>query len=76
MDNETIIKILTETAERAKSNTHQIEELKEEVKDLNKEQKAIYDIASSIKVMSSEMVNIRGDITAVKDSQELFAEKV
>ena len=76
MDNETIIKILTETAERAKSNTHQIEELKEEVKDLNKEQKAIYDIASSIKVMSSEMVNIRGDITAVKDSQEQFAEKV
>ena len=76
MDNETIIKILTETAERAKSNTYQIEELKEEVKDLNKEQKAIYDIASSIKVMSSEMVNIRGDITAVKDSQEQFAEKV
>lgn len=76
MDNESIIKILTETAERAKSNTHQIEELKEEVRDLNKEQKAIYDIASSIKVMSSEMVNIRGDVTAVKDSQEQFAQKV
>lgn len=76
MDNESFIQILTETTERAKSNTHQISELKDEVREIKKEQKAIYDIASSVKIMSESMANIKEDVIAVKESQEQFSQKV
>ena len=76
MDNENFIQILTETTERAKSNTHQISELKDEVREIKKEQKAIYDIASSVKIMSESMANIKEDVIAVKESQEQFSQKV
>ena len=76
MDNEAIIKQLQETTDRAKSNTHQIDEIKEEVKEIRNEQKAIYDIASSVKIMSESMANIKDDVIAVKESQEQFSQKV
>lgn len=76
MDNEVIIKQLQETTDRAKSNTRQIDEIKEEVREIKKEQKAIYDIASSVKIMSESMANIKEDVIAVKESQEQFSQKV
>ena len=44
-------KILIETQERAKSNTKRINALEEEIKDMKSEQKAIYEIATSVKVL-------------------------
>ena len=71
MDNENFIQILTETTERAKSNTHQISELKDEVREIKKEQKAIYDIASSVKIMSESMANIKEDLFKSKHLEEI-----
>lgn len=45
--------------QRSKSNTHQFEELKEEMKEENK---AIYDIACSVKVMAERLGNIEDKV--------------
>lgn len=44
-------KILIETQERSKSNTKRINALEEEIKDIKSEQRAIYEIATSVKVL-------------------------
>ena len=48
--------------QRSKSNTHQIEELKEEMKEMKEENKAIYDIACSVKVMAERLGNIEDKV--------------
>lgn len=44
--------------QREKSNSHQIESLREEIRELKKDNKAIYDIACSVKVMAEKLGNI------------------
>jgi hypothetical protein len=40
---------------RCKSNTHQIEEIKNDISDIRSEQKAIYDINTNIQLMAHTM---------------------
>ena len=47
-----IIKELAETAERC--NTHQIEEIKENIKEIKTENKALYELTTSVKNSSIE----------------------
>ena len=49
MDNDE--KILIETHERSKSNTKRIDAMEDDIKGIKREQKAIYEIASSVKVL-------------------------
>lgn len=77
---EKYITIITETAERAKSNTHQIEEIKEEIKGIKEDNKSIGEIATSVKLIAQDMTHIKDDVTEVKNSQsemkrELFEVK-
>ena len=44
-------KILIETEQRSKSNTKRLDSLEDEIDDIKSEQKAIYEIASSVKVL-------------------------
>lgn len=55
-------KILIETQERSKANTARIGNLEEEVKALKKEQAAIYEIASSVKVLVERVGYIEGKV--------------
>lgn len=70
------IKELTETTERSKSNTHQIEEVKAEIKDIKIENRALYELTSSVKLIAQDMGNIKDDISDVKNGQKELSEKV
>jgi hypothetical protein len=61
---------LTEVVERTKSNTCQIEELKDEVKEIRNEQKAIYDIATSVKLIAQDMGAMKESLIEVKQGQK------
>lgn len=77
MENELdIMKELTETSERGKSNTHQIEEIKIEIKDIRIENRALYELTSSVKLIAQDMGNIKDDISDVKNGQKELSEKV
>ncbi len=86
MDNQELV-ILTETVERSKSNTHQIEELKDEVKEklsninaeikeIKSEQKAIYEIAASVKLIAQDMGTMKESINDVKQGQSKLEQKI
>ena len=60
-------KMLIETAERSKSNSHRLDAVENEIKDIQDENKAIYKIATSIEVMANQMSNIEQKVDDVKD---------
>lgn len=68
--------LLIETSERAKSNTHQIEEIKEDIKEIKSDQKAIYEISTSVKLIAQSMTSMKEDIAEVKQGQCDLANKV
>lgn len=59
MDEKELIKTLTETAQRAKSNTHRIDELESN-------QEAVTELALSVRAMATEQGNIKTDLAEVK----------
>lgn len=67
---------LGEIDARCKSNTHQIEEIKNDISDIRSEQKAIYDINTNIQLMTQTMGIMKGDITEVKQDIGGVKEKV
>ena len=73
---ETQIKELTESTERSKSNTHQIEEMKIDIKDIKTENKALYELATSVKLIAQDMGSIKQDIAEVKNGQVDLAIKM
>ena len=76
MDNENFIQILTETAERAKSNTEKINNLEDDIKTIKEENKAIHEIATSVRLIAQDMTYIKTDIAAVKETQSDLTEQV
>ena len=67
---------LTEIAERGKSNTHQIDEIKSEIRDMKIENKALYELTTSVKLIAQDMSSIKQDITEVKCGQEKLSVKM
>lgn len=67
---------LAELDAHCKSNTHQIEELKNDILNIRSEQKAIYDINTNIQLMTQTMGLMKTDITDVKKDVSGVKEKV
>ena len=67
---------LTEISERGKSNTHQIDEIKEDIKEMKLENKALYELTTSVKLIAQDMSSIKQDITEVKCGQEKLSVKM
>ena len=67
---------IAELDARCKSNTHQIDELKNDISDIKSEQKAIYDINTNIQLMTQTMGLMKTDITEVKKDMGGVKEKV
>lgn len=63
-ENERII--LIETEQRSKSNTHRLDEMETSIREIQKENKAIYKIASSVEVMAEKLGNIEDKIDETK----------
>ena len=76
MDEKEFVITLTETVERSKSNTHQIDEIKEEIKGIKEDQKSIYKIATSVEVIANNMQNLQASVEDVKNGQERLGQKM
>lgn len=59
---------LQEAIDRSKSNTHRID-------DLEREQRAIHDLATSVAVMAQEQCHMRKDISGLKSSVDTLVAK-
>ncbi|MDY4213515.1 MAG: hypothetical protein SOX82_07510 [Eubacteriales bacterium] len=79
--------ILIETEQRAKANTHRIDKIEVSLKELNKENRAIYKIASSVEVMAQKIGTIDEKVddikkkvddtaTAQQNSEKNFLQKI
>ncbi len=67
---------IAEIDARCSSNTHQIEELKNDISDIRSEQKAIYDINTNIQLITQTMGIMNCDIKEVKQDISGVKEKV
>ena len=74
--NDNDVRILTEVEQRAKSNSHQIEEIKEDVKEIKAENKAIYELTTSVKLIAQDMGSIKADLAEVKQGQKELTQDV
>lgn len=63
------IRELAEVSARAKSNTHQIEEIKKDIKEMRTEQKTLYDLTTSVKLIAQDMSYVKGSVDDVKQGQ-------
>lgn len=73
---EKYLEILTQTAERAKSNTHQIEEMKSDIKEIKEENKALNKMAISIELIAKDMTSVKEDVSEMKTSQTEMKEEI
>ena len=55
-------RIIFETEQRSKSNSHRIDSLEDDVKEIKEENKAIYKIATSVEVMAEKLGNIEDKV--------------
>ena len=58
--------ILIETEQRSKSNSHRIDSIEEDIKEMKEENKAIYRIATSVEVMAEKLGNIEEKVDETK----------
>ena len=68
--------VLTETVERSKSNTHQIEEIKDKLEKMETRQETIYELTTSVKLIAQDMSSIKETINDVKQGQYALSDKV
>ena len=76
MDNEKIVEKLTAVVAQTENNTQQIVEVKEDIKELKEENKALSAIATNLEVMSQSVNFIKEDVAAVKDGQKQMQDKI
>lgn len=69
MDNTEMIQMITETATRSKHNEQEIERMQSDIAEIKRENQAIHDIATSVKLIAQDVSYIKGDIGAVKKTQ-------
>ncbi len=68
--------LLISTNERSKSNTHQIDEIKDDIKQIKDDQKAIYDLTTSVKIIAENVSNMKDDLKEVKQGQTSLSNKL
>ena len=74
--NEGYVHDIIEIKERSKSNSHRLDEVENAITDIKRENQAIHDIATSVKLMAQDVGYIKSDISTVKATQKDLGEKV
>ena len=67
---------LQEVDSRSKSNEHRIDAHEKEIHELREKQDAIYEIASSVKSIATDMTYMKEDVKEVKTGQDKLNQKV
>ena len=57
--NENHLKELTEISERSKSNSHRLDEVEDDIKDLKEKNATLYEMSASIKNLSEGIIDIK-----------------
>lgn len=68
--------LLISTSERSKSNTHQIDEIKADIKSIKEDQKLMYELTTSVKVISENLIGMKDDLKEVKQGQTDLSNKL
>lgn len=63
-------RILIETEDRSKSNSHRIDRIETEIKEIRKENKILHDLMTSVKVIAEKMSSIEEKVDAVKSKTD------
>lgn len=58
---------LIETEQRSKSNTHRIENIETEMKEMKNDNKAMYELATSVRVMAERQGNMEDKLDEISD---------
>ena len=58
---------LIETEQRSKSNTHRIENIEIEMKEMKNDNKAMYELATSVRVMAERQGNMEDKLDEISD---------
>ena len=61
--------MLMEAVEKSKSNEKEIERLCKEIVDIRNENKSIYELTTSVKLIADGVLRMQKDIEEVKDNQ-------
>lgn len=69
-------KEIQETKSRCESNTHQISEMKTEIKAIQEKQDMMHEMNTNIKLIAQGMSDMQSDFGEVRDSQKHLADKV
>lgn len=67
---------LQEVDSRSRSNEHRIDAQEKEIHELREKQDAIYEIASSVKSIATDMTYMKEDVKEVKTGQDKLNQKV
>ena len=73
---EKYLEILTQTVERAKSNTHQIDEIKSDIKEIREESKALNQLATSVELIAKDMTTFKDDVAEIKVAQSEMKDEI
>ena len=68
--------MLVESDQRSKSNTHQIEEVKDKLEKLENKTEDIHIIATNIQLISQDITYMKKDISVVKDGQSNLEQRI
>lgn len=66
--------ILIETEQRSKSNTHRLDKMETDMRDIKNDQKALYKIATSVEVIAQRVSNIEDKVDDTNDKVNAQAE--
>lgn len=67
--NENHLKELTEISERSKSNSHRLDEIEDDIKDLKEKNATLYEMSASIKNLSEGIIDIKTNVKEIKTEQ-------
>ena len=67
--NENHLKELTEISERSKSNSHRLDEVEDDIKDLKEKNATLYEMSASIKNLSEGIIDIETNVKEIKTEQ-------
>lgn len=76
MDYDEIFKELTKTTSLTETNTGQINDLKTIVKEMQIENKALYELTSSVKIIAQDLCSIKSEIGGIKKEVSDLSDKV
>lgn len=67
--NENHLTTITQIEERCKANTHRLDDVENDIRDLKEKNNALYEMNSNIRVLSEGILIVKNDIQEVKAEQ-------